>query len=233
LKRAETLYRESLALRRRLGSGPEMARSLNNLGGVALWLEDFAQARRLFSESLDLYREAGDKWGAAGALNGLAVALRNEGSTGDAQILLEESLSLFQETGDVRNASLALLNLADTARESGDLDQAADHYREVLTQLDHFGERAEVVDALAGLGGILVTEGRAEAAARLLGAVSAVREGGGAPGALTDPVRFDADVAAVRAALSSEAFTTAWEAGQKLSLAAATDEATASPSLSF
>jgi predicted ATPase len=232
LERAGTLYRESLALRRRSGSGPEIARSLNNLGGVALLMEDFAKARKLFSESLDLYRGAGDKWGAAGALNGLAVALRNEGNSDDAQMLLEESLALFHETGDVRNASLALLNLADMARDNGDLDRAAAHYREVLSGWDHLADRDKIIDALAGLGGILAQEGRHEAAARLLGAVSTLSDARDSNMARSDTTRFDADVASARAALSPDAFTSAWEVGRSLSPEAAIEEATTSPSFS-
>ncbi len=66
-------------LRRQAGSGSEIARSLNNLGGVAFDRGDFDRACQLFAESVSLYRDAGDRWGAAGALIGLAAGKSSPG----------------------------------------------------------------------------------------------------------------------------------------------------------
>ena len=146
-------------MRRRAGSGSEIARSLNNLGGVAFDRGEFARACQLFSESVSLYRDAGDRWGAAGALIGLAVANHRQGDPPRAAALLEESRSLFREVGDMRSAALVALNLADALRDSDDLAQAVVHYRDALAEFAAADDRARVAQGFLGLGGVMVREG--------------------------------------------------------------------------
>jgi tetratricopeptide (TPR) repeat protein len=224
---AESLFQESLALRRQLGDRCEIARSLHNLGVVAQERNEFTEARRLFVESLDRYREAGDKWGTAGVLIGLGVTTLREGDALHAIPLLEESLMLFQETGDTRSAAVAHLNLAYAARDSGDLDEATTQYKEALEGSQRVGDRARITRGLAGLAGVMATQGHYEMAARLLGVAAGLSEGA-APMGSSDAVTFEADVATVRAAMSEDAFGSAWEIGRAFSIDAAVAAATSS-----
>ncbi len=227
---AASLFQESLVLRRRSGSGSEIARTLNNLGGVALEMSDYGRACELFEESLRLYREAGDKWGSAGALTGLGTSLLNTGGAADAPALFEEALVLFQETGDIRSSGVTLLTLADAARDRGDPDQGAAYYREAISGFQAIGARAGVADGLAGLGGILSSEGRFDAAAQLLGAAAAQLPEEEAD-TLTRSGRYPADVNTIRAALGERAFESAVEAGRALSIEAALDASVGTSSL--
>jgi tetratricopeptide (TPR) repeat protein len=215
-------------LRRQVGDTCEIARSLNNLGGVAFARNEFPQARQWCAESLELYRQAGDKWGAAGALSGLGEAMRREGDVLGAIPLLEESLALFEETGDLKHAALEHLNLADAARDRGELDEATTHYKEALKGSQRVGNRARIIDGLAGLGSMMATQGQYELAARLFGAASGLSDGGDPATCSSEAVTFETDVATVGAAMGEDAFASAWETGRNLSI----DEAVAAATLS-
>jgi predicted ATPase len=231
LERAESLYRESLALRRASGSESGIARALTNLGVVALELGDFERACELYEESLSLYREVGDRWGAAGALNGLAVATRSGGDAGGAMEPFQESLELFEATGDARNSALALLNLADVARDTGDLDRSAAYYRDAIAGFEALDLDTEVADGLAGLAGVLASEGRFAIAARLLGAASKWVSGK-TEAALFESEQVRADVGSIRTALGDDDFNASWAAGRELSLGTIIAETSAEPARS-
>lgn len=209
---AESLIQESLALRRQVGSVCEIARSLNNLGSIADARGDFTESRRWFEESLALYRVAGDKWGIAGALIGLSTALRAGDEPGDCTALLQESLALLQETGDIRNAAIAHVLLGEASREQGDLNEAITQYKAALIGAHRFGDRDLMINALAGLGGVLSAQGIYIVAARLLGAVSSFSDGGVSLHT-SNAVTFKDDVATVGKAMSQDAFAVAWETG--------------------
>lgn len=219
-ERAEALYRESLVIRRRAGSPSEIARVLNNLGGVAHDMDDFARAASLFAESLELYRELDDPWGAAGALTNLALATRGRGDAAAAVALFAESVEQFRETGDVRNSAYALIGLADAEKHTADLEASAEHYREAIAGFNAVDDPPGVADGLAGLAGVLVRQGDAETAARLLAAAEASLAAEPAQTLIGSP-SYQADAAAMRAALGDDRFDAAWADGQALPLDAA------------
>ncbi len=76
--------------------------------------------------------------------------------------------------------------------------------------------KERIACVLEGLSGVAEREGRAERAARLLGAAAALREELGTP--LSPIVQADHDHAlnAARAALGEEAFEAAWTEGSEM-----------------
>jgi hypothetical protein len=69
----------------------------------------------------------------------------------------------------------ALRSLGDLARDSGDLIAAAAHYRESVRTAQQHGDKRLLADALAGVAGVAAAEAQPEQAARLYGAVAALR----------------------------------------------------------
>jgi len=84
-----------------------------------------------------------------------------------------------------------------------------------------------VAGALAGVANVEAARGRPQRAARLDGAVAALREELGATVTPWERPAYERQVATVRATLSPEAFETAWEAGRTLPLEQAVAEALA------
>jgi hypothetical protein len=120
-----------------------------------------------------------------------------------------------------------LVGMGFLACRRGDLGEAASRYRESLQHARSHGDPWIAARALGGLANIALAGGRAERAARLLGAKAAldeVTDGHIHPRERADQARM---VAAARAALGEEKFAAVWAAGRLLSLEQATAEALA------
>ena len=108
----------------------------------------------------------------------------------------------------------ALTNLAIATARGGDPERAAPMLREAIALSRELGDSERLAHALEDLAGVLLQLDRAEAAARLYGAVDRIRaevgllEGGLAP--------YYTRVDDARDALGERLFTDAWQAGQAL-----------------
>jgi hypothetical protein len=165
-------------------------------------------------------------------LIGLASANHLQGEAPRAVVLLAESLSLFRDVGDRRGAALATLYLADVQMDRGNLTDAAVQYQEAVAEFATLGDCDRVVEGLLKLGGLMVREGKFEAAAKLLGAASAMEPDDEPEAGKGSPENADLvdQLNTVRGALGEEAFTAAWDAGHALSLDAAVRVALSSAS---
>ena len=111
------------------------------------------------------------------------------------------------------------------------MDEATTQYKEALEGSQSVGDRARIIFGLAGLGGVLATQGQYETAARLLGAADGLSDGGIGSTNSSDAVMFNADVSTLRSAMSEEAFAAAWETGRAFSIAEALAAATSSAAI--
>jgi tetratricopeptide (TPR) repeat protein len=180
----------------------------------------------LVTEMLAQWRQLGDKGGCAEILNQLGELTRYQGEYGHAAIYYAESLALWQELGD-RGGWIALVrnNQGWLAHIQGDEDLACALLAESLALAHQIADQNVIAWCLAGLGLVAIAQGRAERAARLLGAAKAPFD---ATGSLTDPfdrAEFDRSTAAARAQLGEEAFAAAWAAGRAMTLEQAIEEA--------
>jgi tetratricopeptide (TPR) repeat protein len=221
--RAVALLEESLALYRTGGDPQGIAHTLANLGSVVYFERDFGQAEALLMESVARYRDLGDEIGLVFPMRFLAQTYAESGRFELAAEVANQSLALSRAVGDRGGQGAALNLLGHLARDRGDRENAGALLRASLssTPLAPIG----IAAALEGLAAVEAERGRAAKAARLLGVASKLR---GATGDLLTSYmtrRVAADRAAVRSTLGAEAFGRAWDAGQRLSLAAALDEA--------
>ena len=225
--RAIALHEESLALRRELADKQAIASSLHNLASNVALCGDHERAVDLYEESLALSRELGAKLAIAATLSNLGDIAREQGSYGRATALSEESLALMRELGDTWGIALLLTNLGRLAREQRDYRHAAGLYAESLALYRRLGDKSEVIACLQDVADLINRQGQVEQAARLYGAVAAGRDANGHALSPVDQVRFERDVATVRAALGVDSFTGAWMEGRALPLEQIVEQARA------
>ena len=178
---ARPLYTEALALRREIGDGRGVASCLNGLGNLAYETGDFRQAKHLLEEARDGFEQHDDLRGKAAALSNLANVLGHQapGHEGDfarAYACHQEALGLFRAFADLPNIALTLNNMAYKLLNSADFAQARPLLEESL-RIGRILESAEsVARSVMGFVMLAANQDENERAARLLGAVHALRE---------------------------------------------------------
>ncbi len=219
-ERAANLLEESLALLRDLKHKWGLARSLNSLGLIAQMQGDHERARRSFEESMTLSRALHDKWGLAKSLNRLGELARVREDYRQARAYYDEALALCRELGDKAGIGAALHNLGYVDLYGGDLPRSAELFRESLQLFRELGHRRVMALCLVGLGGLACAQGHPIDAAKLLSAADVILAEGPSqdPTEALEQAYYQRSVAAVRATLEDDAFTTAWAEGRAMTL---------------
>jgi predicted ATPase/class 3 adenylate cyclase/Tfp pilus assembly protein PilF len=164
---AQSLFEESLAIRRELGDRSGIAASLLNLGSLAWRQGDFGAARARIEESLVIRRELGDPRGVALALANLGTLANSQGDYGAARALYEEGLVIQRGLGDRSSIALSLNNLGAVALSQGDYGAARVVVEESLVIRRELGDRQGVADSLFNLGNVACRQGDLGAARTL------------------------------------------------------------------
>jgi hypothetical protein len=127
--------------------------------------------------------------------------------------------ALLQEQGD-RGGELPRIihSQGYTALRLGQLDKAEYHFRRSLEIFSYIGSRRGMAECLAGLAVVLTEEAIPAQAVTLLSTASASLKQSGAQWWPTDKIEVEHALKKLRSILSSEAFQTAWDEGQSLSL---------------
>ncbi len=225
---ARELAEEGVRLFREVGEAWGTALALNHLGRATLELGDPVAARPLLEESAALFR-AGNMQRLAMPLNTLGrVALRQGDDTG-ARAYCEEALAVARATGDELFIAEALAQLGTVALHVGDSGQATALYQQSLTLIWTRGYRECIAEDLAGLAATASLLGQPERAARLFGAVEALREVSGIRLSPLPRADYDRAVEGIRAHLDEATFAQAWEKGRAMPLEQAIAEALATP----
>jgi predicted ATPase/DNA-binding CsgD family transcriptional regulator len=223
---ARELAEEGVRLFREVGEAWGTALALNHLGRATLELGDPVAARPLLEESAALFR-AGNMQRLALPLNTLGrVALRQGDDTG-ARAYCEEALAVARATGDELFIAEALAELGTVALHVGDSGQATALYQQSLALIWTRGYRECIAEDLAGLATASSLLGQPERAARLFGAVEAVREVSGIRLSPLPRADYDRAVEGIRAHLDEATFAQAWEKGRAMPLEQAIAEALA------
>lgn len=211
--RARELSEKSLALSQNLGETYGIAFGLGSLGLHAYLEGDLERAAELLEQSLRLARELQDKWLTSLVLNILGRTVDRKGDTDRAGVLLDEGLRLTEGVGDRWLTSLLHTSLGVVALHQRDPARAAGHFKESMTLARDLGDQWGVAWNLEGMAAVAVTAGNHERAARLLGAVDALRKVINTPLAPSERADLDRTISAVRAALSTDEVDAAWAKG--------------------
>ncbi|HEX5502184.1 MAG TPA: tetratricopeptide repeat protein [Thermomicrobiales bacterium] len=232
LARATALHEASLALHRAAGDALGVAKSLNNLGLVAVHAGRYDEAAGLYEESLALHRRVGTPRSLAGALVNLGEAVYKRGDNARATALFEESLALYRELGDARGVADTLHYLGIAACDRGAHGRAGELLTESVALFRAVGDQQGVASCLEYLAAVALALDRPREAARLCGAAAALRAACGAPVPPSGRAHLDATVAAARRALGAADFTAAWVAGEALPPDEVADTTRAAPATS-
>ncbi len=165
---ASRMLGEAAERYRDLGDAPSLAKTLNNLGVVAVDAGQLETARERYSQARAVFETLDDRRGlAATALNLGVVALQLE-ETELARQWFRTALEGFQQIGDRSEEAHAMERLSHVAHFEGDVDEA----RTWLFPARKMYEELGLVDAVAGadrlLAELALEEGQPEAAAVFL-----------------------------------------------------------------
>ncbi len=214
---ARDLFERSHAAYLRAGDQLGASPLVGDLGLVAYHQGDYAAAERTFRDSLALYRRQDVKDRIAGVLNSLGDLALLAGDDGKATALYQESLALWQELRGTPGIASALHKLGQVSRRRGDDRLARARLAEALVLQRDLGNKQGIAECLAAVGGVAATAGRAEYAAQLFAASSALLDGIGVPLAPVDQQTLDQDVTYTRDQLGTDAWAVAWSIGSELS----------------
>lgn len=210
---ARPLYTEALALRREIDDGRGIASCLNGLGNVAYETGAYREAKRLFEEARNGFERYGDLRGKAAALSNLANVLAREGDFALAYACHQEALGLFRDFADLPNIALTLNNMAYKLLNGPGFAETRPLLEEGL-RIGRILESAEsVARSVMGFVMLAANQDENERAARLLGAVHALREE--FQGMLAQQAQTDYQTSCDRAkrALGETAYRKFWEKG--------------------
>jgi predicted ATPase/DNA-binding SARP family transcriptional activator len=223
--RARELFEEGLSLFREAGDEEQAARTLVELGTLAVLAEDYEHARELYEETIPVVREAGD-------LRTLMVALANLASIANVQAdhdrareLGEEALSLARRSGAKDLVAPLLHNLARVALAQGRADDAGRLFAESLAIGQELGYKENVAYCVEGCAELAAVLGEAQTAARLLGAGISLLERLGVPLEAGEREAYERTVELVAAQVGEATFARLESAGRQLPLEHAVQEA--------
>ena len=167
---AAVLLQESLDLYRELGDEEGIARSIAELGGVAIAELDLDRAAALYEESVPLFRSQGKPMRLAAALGNLGTVAQMRGDPATAVRYYREAIEVGREAGDDDGVAVNLHNLGRSELALGRSDQGLDALRESLVIARRLGYREVIAYCLGGLAELAMIDEDALRAATLLGA---------------------------------------------------------------
>ncbi|MDQ5824123.1 MAG: tetratricopeptide repeat protein [Chloroflexota bacterium] len=148
----------------------------------------------------------------------VALLLIDEGDLVAARALLEINLSDAIQRNDIAVLGWNLYLLSRLEATEGNVQQAAAAWHEAALLEQQMGLQRRIADKIEELAGILNLGGQPAQAARLLGAVSALRKQLGVPVPTVDQHRYECYAASSKSALGEAAFAAVSGEGTAMSL---------------
>jgi hypothetical protein len=168
-----------------------------------------------------LFRELDDKWGIAFSTTSLGQLRVASGDPEGAILQLADGVALYWEAGDKIAIIFAQYFLAMTLLLQNDPEWANSLLQSGLSLAVELNQKYYLANCLEGLAGVAAVLGQAEHAARLWGAVQAIRDASGNRSSPTEQGLYEPIFAKARAQLPETTFTSFVESGKSLSISAA------------
>jgi predicted ATPase/DNA-binding winged helix-turn-helix (wHTH) protein len=167
---AKHQWEKALTLFRELGDDENVARSIAELGAVAVSEDDLDRAVALYEEAAALFEVLGQTVRLAIALANLAAIAAQRDDPVSALAYGERAIALQRELGDQDGISVSLANIARVRLAVGDETGAGRDLHEALSIGKQLKYRMVLAHALGAAGEIAVRAGDAARATRLVGA---------------------------------------------------------------
>jgi predicted ATPase/serine/threonine protein kinase len=215
---AISLLEESLTLSRERGDTWGIARALYNLAFVRFYEMDYTTADLLLEESLSLSSEIGEKRGIGYELISLGSLALFRGDHARARSLLEEGLVLHKEAGDRRGLALGYCLMGWVLLFKQDYTIARSLFEDSLRTARKVEFQVLIPQNLEGLAAVLLAQGQALWAVKLLGKAGTLRKALKAPTPSIIRTINDQLAVTAKAQLGEETFMAAWNEGCAMTL---------------
>jgi predicted ATPase/class 3 adenylate cyclase len=219
---ARRLFEEAVDLLDGPGDEEPQRRARSALTWLMSVEGDHGRALTLHREDVAYARREGSTLSLAIALNNLYAAQALAGEMDEARRSLEESVALLREVAHKPALANGLCNLAHVKLTTAPAEALA-HYSESLRLCLEIDDPETTVYCLQGGAAIFAARGDHTHAATLLGAASRIHSQTGLILFPTRQAEADTLKAECRQALTTEAFTRAWDDGAALDAAAAVE----------
>ncbi len=195
-----------------------LARALMVRGHGHYRAGDDEQARTDWERASMLLDASGDVAYAARTLVHFSKLASRQGDVDRARALLEESLLRARASEMPVVTALALGHLGQITEQAGDFDAATDLYLERLDIYRRLDFPASIAANFELLAGVAIQRGAFEHATCLLGSASLLRERSASALSATEEFDVDAALGALQAVMLDDAFQSAWQRGQAMTL---------------
>ncbi len=212
---------EALVLFKQLGLTWYHTVNLVHLANATLGMGDIPLARDYLNQAASISQQIEEKWLESFILNNYGEIARTEGDYQQAQSYYEKSEALLRSMGDKGDLARLVHSLGAVALHKGDLEMAEADFNESLAMFIKLGNQRGMAECLASIARLWSTQGKFEPAVKLLSAAQALLAATGAAWWPADRVEVERDLGILRQSMVTAQFDTAWEAGRKMSLAAA------------
>jgi predicted ATPase len=217
--RSRAAFEESLPLFRALQNSEDVAWTFEHLGATALDQGEFEQAAAYLQQGLALFQKLDQQWPCAEALTFLGHAALQQADYARARQRYEEARSIYRELDDRPNVATLNTCIGAALFGQGDYDQAISLYKDSLIILHSLNSYWGMVWSVECLAKAAAQAGRADVAARLNGAATALRRITGVlwhPGFYSqyNEQRFDA----LKRVLGQSEWEKLWAEGQAMSV---------------
>ena len=222
--KAKRQLETALALFRELGDDENVARSIAELGGVAVSEGDLDRATAIYEEAVVLFEKLGQRVRLGVALANLAAIAANRDDPEAALEYNARALALQREVSDNDGTAVTLANLGRVHLALGDDEAARRTLHEsigIARRLQYHMVLAHVVGAVAELE---ARAGRYESSVRLVGAARGAFGGIGMPVPAEEAAEHDSTLAACAEHLDAERIEALMADGAALPLGAVVEE---------
>ena len=147
--------------------------ALSKMGLVADALKDFPLARRFNEEGRKIFAQLNDRAGEGYTNSRLSLVAYGEGNYAEAVRLGRAGLEKFSEIGHRWGIGASLCRIGFATLELGDLEQAANCFQQAVECALEIQHTPLKLYSLAGMGNLLVLQGKSEQAVELIAFVQA------------------------------------------------------------
>ena len=173
----------------------------------------YQEARQLHEHVLHEAEQLGATRTFISTLGNLAALACAEQDYSQAQILWMKCLERDRALEYRWGMASSLGCLGYVAYHLDDMDGARRFYQEGLALALEVADRSLILSVVEGMAGVVLNEGDAASAARLMGSVDAMREAMGSSRPLNLQQEFEADTARVRQMLGNGLYEALWAEG--------------------
>jgi non-specific serine/threonine protein kinase len=168
---ALALLEQGMAIARSAGDRRSLSQYSIGLMEIALEQDDLERAQAYYAQTIGGFRAVGNKAGPASIATHPGHWCMRQGDYAGARARYEEAVTLRREVGYPHLTAFALVEAAHAAWCQTDYASVHAYLTEALGVFRHYRDNAAFVITLESFAGLAATEARHERAARLFGAV--------------------------------------------------------------